>query len=239
MLFNLGVYHHTSFLEHNCVPNCVKTWETGSMNEIRIRASVPIKKGEHLSISYVDPLWGTADRLNFLEMSKLFTCRCSRCIDPTELGTHVSSIRCRTLSCMNQLNEFNTMTLGLVSPTDPLAMESEWRCGTCGETYPPAAVSSIVEKVGRDLETLHEKYGNLEAQEEFIKKFSKVLSPNHFYLLELKLGLAQVYGRLADEPLHNLHPAKLIRKRLLCEQLLQVFNKMVPGMILKILKTSR
>jgi hypothetical protein len=222
------VYHISSFFEHNCSPNCVKTWDLGT-KEILIRASVPIKKGSHLSISYVDPMWGTADRLNVLEMTKLFTCRCPRCSDPTELGTHISSIRCREPSCANQLNEFNQMSLGLVVPEDPFNMEREWGCGTCKETYPPACISSIVERVGKDLDVLHEKFGNLEAEEEFIRKVSKVLSPSHFYLLEIKLGLAQLYGRLPDQLLHMLPPQKLLRKKQLCEELLVVFNKMVPG----------
>ena len=224
----LGIYHISSFFEHKCSPNCIKTWDSAS-HEILIRASIPIKKGDHLSISYVDPMWGTADRINFLEMTKFFTCKCERCSDPTELGTHISSIRCRTVGCTKQLNEYNACSSALVVPTDPLNLESEWKCVTCHETYPPAFVSAIVEKVGKDLEILHEKYGNLEAQEEFLKKSVKVLSPNHFYLLEMKLGLAQLYGRLPDQLLHMLQPHQILRKQILCEQLLLVFNKIVPG----------
>jgi hypothetical protein len=112
----------------------------------------------------------------------------------------------------------------------PSTTESdEWKCNTCGETYAPAYVRSIVEKVGRELDKVHEKYGDIEAEEEFLKKFSKVLSPNHFYLMEIKLGLAQVYGRTQDEPLPLLPPRKLYRKYQLCDELLKVFDVILPG----------
>jgi len=39
------------------------------------RAAVPIKKGEHISIMYSDPMWGTANRQTHLYETKYFHCR--------------------------------------------------------------------------------------------------------------------------------------------------------------------
>jgi len=185
---------------------------------------VPIKKGANLSISYVDPLWGTNDRCNFLQMTKYFTCKCARCVDPTELGSHVSSLRCQSLKCCEK-----TGLESLVVPEDPFDPEKEWACITCKETYLVGYVSSIVNKIGKDMDALHEKFGDIAAIEEFVKKSSKSLSPNHFYLLEMKVELAQLIGRTPDEPLLQLAPRKLLRKIQLCEELLIVFNKICPG----------
>ena len=43
--------------------------------KIGFRAAVPIKKGEHISIMYSDPMWGTANRQTHLYETKYFHCR--------------------------------------------------------------------------------------------------------------------------------------------------------------------
>lgn len=225
------MFTNTSFLEHNCRPNCVKTFENRS--DIVIRSSEPIKKGTNLSISYVDPLWGTNDRCNFLQMTKYFTCKCVRCCDPTELGCHISSLRCQMLSCTEKKSSSETFE-GMIIPQDPFDPEAEWICNnsTCKETYPVGYVSSMVNKIGKEMEELQDKWGEIEPMEQFMKKAGKLLSPNHFYLLEVKVELAQLYGRTPDEPLLSLAPKKLLRKIQLCEELLVVLNKICPGWVL-------
>ena len=211
----------------------MKGWESKT-KEIIIRASVNISKGDHLSISYVDPLWGTSDRQNFLQMTKFFTCKCERCLDPTELSCHISSLRCQQIQCTNKVeveekSGIHASGTGMIVPEDPLSPESPWKCLTCGENYPVKYAASIVEKIGREVEEFQEKRGNVAAEEEFLRKFGKTLASNHFYLLEIKVELAQLYGRTADEPLPMLSPMKLLRKKTLCEDLLRVFNAIVPG----------
>jgi hypothetical protein len=223
----IGVYHTSSYLEHNCLPNCIKTWgdlSPTTNKEIFIRSSVPIKRGQHLSISYVDPLWGTHDRVSLLKMTKFFNCSCPRCSDPTELSTHISSLRCQHLKCMNTKE-------GMVIPSFP-DPENSWKCNTCKEEYSPTYVSSLLSKVAQELDTLHNSKigGDISAKEDFLRKFGKnLLSPNHFYLLEMKVELAQLYGRTEDEPLHLLGPKKLLRKIQICEELLKVFVIICPG----------
>lgn len=117
----------------------------------------------------------------------------------------------------------------MVIPQDPFDPSMDWICTTCKETYPVGYVSSMVNKIGKDMEEIHEKWGEISTMEEFMKKSQKFLSPNHFYLLEIKVELAQLYGRTADEPIHMLAPKKLLRKIQLCEELLVILNKMYPG----------
>ena len=82
-----ALYANISILEHSCINNASKhfdgdnrlaiIWEP-SLNENRhyivfinpyysdsrvvIRAAINIKKGEHISINYSDPMWGSANR---------------------------------------------------------------------------------------------------------------------------------------------------------------------------------
>ena len=55
-----GLYANISILEHSCINNASKHFDGD--NRVVIRAAINIKKGEHISINYSDPMWGTANR---------------------------------------------------------------------------------------------------------------------------------------------------------------------------------
>lgn len=65
------------------------------------RVAIDIPEGEKLYTVYTYTLNGTSTRQAALKSSKYFTCRCPRCLDPTELGTHFSSLKCQ--KCDNGL----------------------------------------------------------------------------------------------------------------------------------------
>lgn len=60
-----------------------------------MRTTVNVKEGEQLYMTYTYILSGTRSRQQLLNKGKYFGCSCERCADPTELGTHFSSILCR------------------------------------------------------------------------------------------------------------------------------------------------
>lgn len=66
---------------------------------MKCRATIPIFKGNQLYTCYTYTLNGTAERQKHLREGKYFTCHCERCLDPTELGTHFSTLKC--LLCGN------------------------------------------------------------------------------------------------------------------------------------------
>ena len=66
---------------------------------MQCRATIPILKGNQLYTSYTYTLNGTAERQKHLRAGKYFTCHCERCLDPTELGTDFSTLKC--LQCGN------------------------------------------------------------------------------------------------------------------------------------------
>lgn len=59
------------------------------------RATVELKQGDILYTSYTHTLNGTHARQSHLKLSKFFTCQCARCLDPTELGTNLSTLLCQ------------------------------------------------------------------------------------------------------------------------------------------------
>lgn len=202
---------------------CQKNW--GKILELQrvqfqIRAAVPIRKGEHISIMYSDPMWGTANRQQHLYETKFFRCRCARCLDPSELHTEFSSLKCPSCSIDRH---------GYLIPQDPLDHSSQWECSGCKKTEPSTYVSAVIRSIGEELVRLER--GNPEACQSFVKKHSQNLHPNHYYLMDVKLALSQMIGgQGGGGELHDLHEKDIVQKQKLCMEILNVANKISPGM---------
>ena len=128
-----GLYLRVSLLNHSCVPNCrsirVSKCKMSRLyvfffrlifrsdNSLQVRASVRISKGEQVNISYTPPFFSVIARNNILHRGKQFLCSCRRCGDSTELGTFLSSARCRQCE------------VGLYQHTGNFS--SEWTCSDC------------------------------------------------------------------------------------------------------------
>ena len=52
-----------------------------------------------LTGSYTHLLSGTTERRKHLRYSKFFDCFCKRCVDPTELGSEFTTLRCCQPNC--------------------------------------------------------------------------------------------------------------------------------------------
>uniref|UniRef100_A0A0K2TV79 Protein msta n=2 Tax=Lepeophtheirus salmonis TaxID=72036 RepID=A0A0K2TV79_LEPSM len=211
-----ALYQNASLLEHSCVNNASKHFDMNC--NILIRVAIPIKKGEHISIMYSDPIWGTVNRQQHLLETKFFTCRCIRCQDPTELNTHFSSIRCPGCPA------------GFLVSLDPFNYESDWKCETCNRVETPRFVNAVIRSIGEELISLEK--GSPEACLSFVKKHSQNLHPHHFYLMDVKLALCQMIGQSSygtGSEIFELHEKDLLQKQKLCTEILEVANKISPG----------
>lgn len=65
-----------------------------SFRRVRLRTTVRIPPGGELHGSYTHSLLPTMLRREHLLEGKHFACACQRCADPTEFGTHMSSLKC-------------------------------------------------------------------------------------------------------------------------------------------------
>lgn len=68
---------------------------------VYLRAALPLKKGDELFAAYTYSMWPTIIRREYLREGKYFECNCQRCADPTELGTHMSTLKCTKNLCDN------------------------------------------------------------------------------------------------------------------------------------------
>lgn len=82
--YNGQVYHWISFINHDCEPNAYIE-QVEEHEELRLHARKPIKKGEQIRITYVNPLHGVRLRRRELRVNWGFLCQCDRC--QNELST--------------------------------------------------------------------------------------------------------------------------------------------------------
>ena len=119
----------------SCLPNM--THVTRRDRKMVMVATRDIMKGQELLICYTGIRypsvyisnifikkirWGKMTRQKHLLLTKNFLCRCQRCLDPTECGTYISSIKCT--QCQGNVIQ-NIQTA-------PDQQDLGWFCQDCG-----------------------------------------------------------------------------------------------------------
>lgn len=74
---------------HSCVPNTAHSIRASDGFKLSAFTTHAIPKGDSIFACYTFTLSTTHCRQRHLQKSKYFTCNCHRCLDPTELGTHL------------------------------------------------------------------------------------------------------------------------------------------------------
>jgi hypothetical protein len=88
-------------------------------------------------------------------------------------------------------------------------------------------VLSVLERVGVALSGM--KKGDRRACERFLELYVRALHPNHYYLTDVRLALAQLHGQDNDVGLPGVSDQDLTEKISLCRQVLALVNTLVPG----------
>ncbi|KAF7283536.1 hypothetical protein GWI33_000340 [Rhynchophorus ferrugineus] len=215
----VAIYETTSMFEHNCRANCNKTFTDKGL--VLIKAGTSIKKGDHLSICYTDPLWGTVNRRHHLYESKFFWCSCKRCSDVTELGTYFSAMRCQSSECNGYL----------LPPTFLINNSNEkppnWRCSKCCATSTAHHMQDLLDRIGQDLQELPK--GESSPAKAFIQTCEKYLHTNHYYLTDVRFALSQLIGHENQRGLPGCSDEDLELKARLCQSLANLLKILAPG----------
>ncbi|XP_060522635.1 SET domain-containing protein SmydA-8 [Cylas formicarius] len=214
-----------AILSHNCVSNihhavdCQANGEIGDCR-VTVRAAIDIPKDGELFSSYTYSLWPTLIRREFLRESKFFECTCPRCSDKTELGTHMSSLKCQ--KCDN----------GVILSVNPLEDVGEWACTHCDYKTHGGAIRRVFAAIQNDLDQLEYVCGaeGIQSRENVYKKYKSVLHPKNAYLTMLRSALSQLYGKAEGYTLEDLPDVVLERKLEMCVQLLEVLDVIEPGL---------
>lgn len=85
----MGLYKEASLLNHSCCPNATYSIHKG---RLEVRACLPIRQGDEITIAYMWPLLGYSKESNQLrlEHNRGFQCRCRMCATPALTRTIVT-----------------------------------------------------------------------------------------------------------------------------------------------------
>ncbi|XP_035716177.1 SET domain-containing protein SmydA-8-like [Folsomia candida] len=183
--FQVGcfVFSKGSMPAHSCLPNCKWTIIQGVLN---LRALTDIPKGESLTHCYSYGGCGTLERQKHLLTSKFFLCGCPRCLDPTEMGSYFSAIKC---PCGGNIVSMDTTKL-----------DASWGCTRSNCQYKtnmtPDDVTRLIETLraahksaigaGIEQSTDLEWRATLRRLESHVTPLSGKVHPNHFLLHEVE-----------------------------------------------------
>ena len=114
----------------------MKYWATPEWNSNCASAVTALNLCYQLIIINVtNEISGNVRRRDDIRKYWFFDCECRRCVDPTELGTHMSSIRCFTCST------------GFLLPSEAIVYNCDWKCESCGATAPHATVDEVLSTI--------------------------------------------------------------------------------------------
>ncbi|XP_050730534.1 SET domain-containing protein SmydA-8-like [Eriocheir sinensis] len=169
----VGLFPAASLLTHDCRPN-TQQWFTGE-GVVVVRVVARVAAGDVVTTSYTDPQWATILRQDHLRLSKQFTCTCTRCRDPTELGTFLGSPRCPACGAA-------------LLPTDPLDPHAPWSCSgrACTHTASAAQVAAVGAKVGTQLKGLTPN--DVVGLTALSRQLQDTLVPTHHVLMQLHVS---------------------------------------------------
>ncbi|XP_011556296.3 SET domain-containing protein SmydA-8 [Plutella xylostella] len=216
-----GIYVTAAMMNHSCTPNTRHVF-LGDEYNFALIATMPIAKGELITATYTQSLWGTLDRRRHLQTTKCFYCECARCKDPTEFDTHLGNIYCSMCNGPSGLNKG-----AMLMSTNPLDEGAVWKCEKCDHTILSKQMFWGNNALKGDLNKINKL--NPRGFEEFITKYSQTLHPTNHLVLQAKLSLIQIYGNQKGYTLSELPDHLLKRKIDLCHELLEISDKIEPG----------
>lgn len=169
-----ALYSSASLLNNSCRPSVRKTFNG---EEIRLVTSRDVSAGEGLSICYTGLLLPTHIRQAVFSQTKHFTCGCERCLDPSELGTHLGSVLCSECGV--------TMDPGKLLLDMETEEDSSVACPECGEKMTREDVIDLFERCETLVRRLNEDTDSM-VWRSLSKKFANILPTNNFIFVQVK-----------------------------------------------------
>lgn len=206
-----GLFPLTAMMNASCSPNTQNSIDSDWM--CTVRAVRKISKGEEITDTYVSTMANTLYRRRQLKALKYFDCNCKRCADPTELGSHFSTLLCRIKSCG-----------GFLLCRDPLVSSSPWACLKCGAEMEG-------EQVRREQEQWEERVEAaprlIPDQEKLLAALKQLFHPNHNLCMDVMFNLAPLYGVRGSKAEDLVSEAE--KKEKMCGALLSTMEQVIPG----------
>ena len=133
---------------------------------VTVRAQSAIKKGQEITIQYISFVYGHLKRKRQITNCWLFECQCKRCLDPTEMGSNLSAVKCK--ACQH----------GFSLPMDAANINSSWICSICSHQENLETIEGIVSNCF-DAVYQHQERG-LTQFDDLLQDLLQKLHPNHY-----------------------------------------------------------
>lgn len=142
-------------------------------------------------------------------MTRHMECQCFRCLDPTELNTHMSTVKCKQCP-----DGFSVCTQG------------KWLCMQCNAITDAATVQKILIQASEDIANAS---GDVMAYEELLNRYAPEFHPNHFLMIDIKQNIATILRAILINSMRDPNKEVLRRRLDLCEEILPVVKVLIPG----------
>jgi len=201
-------------MNHSCVANTRVCKRKNHV--VCIRAQTPILKGEEIFLKYTSFFAGQIERSELIQDNWNFCCECARCIDPSDLGSNFDTMNC-TKCKGTTLPKFNDLS-------------APWVCGKCGDSLAREKVRQIQDELSRKTA---DSAGDLKLLEVLLTENLKLFHTNHHQMVLIKVQIILEFGKLmeAQAKIGKSWSLKQVRRKVeLCEQVLDVMNRIDPGL---------
>lgn len=206
------IYPTASIFEQSCLPNTFYTVDAKNGYTITIRAITPIVKGQHLTLSYANLLWGTQERKDYMKKLRHLSCSCPRCIDPTELGTYFGAMIC--------FGSEAEPCKGVQLPLNPTHKNPTWICNKCDIKLPDKEVFKFVQHLSKEVDKMLKTRPKVDELKELLGKLERFLHSHHYLVHRVKYELVQVLSVEENDSLQD--------KLKLCRDLIDVVKTLDP-----------
>lgn len=203
-------------VNHNCVPAAmyVPYWcSEANQYQIDLRAQADLHTGQEITVRYTDALATTEERLAATSQKWGFTCFCTRCTDPSEVGTFAGALQCTKCSTGYLLFDLTG---------------SNWKCDRCGTCLKNSCVKRDILDNLFDCK-LH-ALTSLDPQlmEHWLFAAQKTLHVNHAWILDVEYRLMFTYAQKLKTMKKKKRP---IQDRMvqIGIHLLEILDKIDPG----------
>lgn len=175
-----GLFPFLSMLNHSCAPNAAFT-AAAPGGVMAVRALAPVRRGEELTVSYLNLYESRDARRSAALATKGFTCACARCVQPLaeSFDRRLQGAQCRC---------------GDVFVAEQGAGGTDWACAACGKRDGGigAAAASAAATALDEAMTVYRSRGHAAAEpllQALLAQHGAVLSPHHVTLFDARTPL--------------------------------------------------
>jgi hypothetical protein len=206
----MAIFPVFSIVSHSCLPNASPILLQS--HRLALEAKTDIAEGEEITISYVSIMQGRVKRRKKLREKWFFDCSCKRCEDPSEFGSHVSTLKCPNCSLTDG---------GLLISKSGDA--DDQMCNKCGTLMTAKEIDCLENETAMEIQKcLDVPFEKLTA---LVKSLTEKFHDRHYLLILVKKHITFMYG----DDLGSLSKEELKDRLKLCEEVLLVHNIIHPG----------